>query len=133
MTATPFLPMGHERFVSLATFRRSGDRVATPVWIAREGDELLVTTPAGSGKVKRLRNDSRVELRPCSRSGKVDDGAPTASGTAHIVDDPDEVERIGDVFLQKYGLEYRTFMLIERMARKGSGNAERAILRIRES
>jgi hypothetical protein len=45
-----------ERFVSLTTFRRDGTPVATPVWIARDGDALVVTTPADSGKVKRLRS-----------------------------------------------------------------------------
>ncbi|MDT0352926.1 PNPOx family protein [Pseudonocardia charpentierae] len=32
-----------ERFVSLTTFRRDGTPVATPVWIARDGDALVVT------------------------------------------------------------------------------------------
>ncbi|MDT7579905.1 MAG: uncharacterized protein QOK35_1169, partial [Pseudonocardiales bacterium] len=46
--------MADEQFVSLSTFRRSGAPVATPVWIARDGDALVVTTIADSGKVKRL-------------------------------------------------------------------------------
>lgn len=37
----------------LTTFRKSGELVSTPVWIAREGGELLVITPTESGKVKR--------------------------------------------------------------------------------
>ena len=128
MTTTPLLALGGERFVSLSTFRRSGERVSTPVWILQEGDELLVTTPAGSGKVKRLRNDPRVELRPCSRRGAVADDAPIASGTARIVDDPAAVQRHGRGFARKYGFEYRLFMLIERIARRD--NPQRVILRI---
>ena len=48
--------LGDERFISLTTFLRSGNAVSTPVWIARDGDVLAVTTPAMSGEVKRLRN-----------------------------------------------------------------------------
>lgn len=118
------------RFVSLTTFRRSGVGVATTVWIAREGDELLVTTPIGSGKVKRLRHDPRIELRPSSRSGRVPTGRTPVHGTVvAIVDDAAEVARLGDVFAEKYGIEYRIFLWIER--RVANGQQQRVILRIR--
>lgn len=58
-----FAALGNERFLSPTTFRQSGERVSTAVWIGRDGDALVVTTPAGSGKVKRLRNSPRLELR----------------------------------------------------------------------
>ena len=77
--------MGRQEFVSLITFRRTGAPVATPVWIAPDGDALVVTTPVESGKVKRLRRDPRVELRPCSRRGKVADGASMVAAVAEIV------------------------------------------------
>jgi PPOX class probable F420-dependent enzyme len=120
---TSLLPLGDERFVSLTTFRRTGVPVSTPVWVVREGAALLVTTPAGSGKVKRLRHTARVELRPCSRSGKVAEDAPTASGSGviHQKDKP-------AVFRAKYGLEYRIFMLVERLITKGP--RDRVIVRI---
>ena len=79
-----FTTLGDEQFVSLTTFRRSGEAVSTPVWIARDGDDLVVTTPAMSGKVKRLRNSGRVEMRPCDRMGKVKEGATVVAGTAAI-------------------------------------------------
>ncbi|PPF79448.1 hypothetical protein C5B96_12635 [Subtercola sp. Z020] len=108
-------PLGDESFVSLATFRRSGVPVSTPVWIARDGDALLVVTPAESGKVKRLRNSPRVELRPCDRRGRVPAGAATTEAVAEIVEAPVEVERLTIFFRSKYGIEYRAFMLIERI------------------
>ncbi|WP_291048328.1 PPOX class F420-dependent oxidoreductase [Herbiconiux sp.] len=123
------LALGDERFVSLSTFRRTGEAVSTPVWIAREGDELLVTTPAGSGKVKRLRNSGRVELRPCSRSGKVDESVPPVEAVATIHDDPAEVAAAGEVFARKYRAEYRIFLFIERLVARGQKT--RVILRIR--
>lgn len=70
----PIHSLGDEAFVSLTTFRRSDEPVSTAVWIARDGDDLVVITPAESGKVKRIKNSGRVELRPCNRGGKVPDG-----------------------------------------------------------
>ncbi len=122
------LDAGDEKFVSLTTFRRTGEAVPTTVWIARDGDALVVTTPAGSGKVKRLRNDPRVELRPSTRFGKVADDAPVVRGTAEVRDDEPSEERVGDVVGAKYGLEYRAIMGIEGIA--SSGSRGRVMLRI---
>lgn len=119
MTTTTLLDLASERFVALTTFRKTGVGVTTTVWIARDGDELIVTTPAESGKVKRVRNDGRVTLQPSARMGKVADDAPLVDAHAVIVEDEAEVERLGRVFAAKYGLEYRIFLFIERRASKG--------------
>jgi len=113
---TPLLALGEERFVSLTTFRKSGVPVSTPVWIAREGDSLVVTTPDDSGKVKRLRNNTRVELRPCNRMGAVADDAATVQAEAEILTGSADVQRISGIFARKYRFEYRVFMIIERIA-----------------
>ena len=117
--------MADHRFVSLTTFRRTGAPVASPVWIARDGDALVVTTVADSGKVKRLRRDPRVELRPCSRRGVVADDAPSVSAVASI-----EAPSDGAVsaLRRKYGLEYRIITTVEKVLRRGTW--ERVILRI---
>ena len=112
-----FAGMGEASFVSLTTFRRSGAAVSTPVWVAADGDDLVVLTPSASGKVKRLRNDARVELRPCSRRGTVEPGAPTVTGRAVV--EPDAVEHVRGLVKAKYGLEYRLFMLVERVVARG--------------
>ncbi|QWT24735.1 PPOX class F420-dependent oxidoreductase [Subtercola sp. PAMC28395] len=122
------LALSDEAFVSLTTFRKTGAPVSTPVWIARYGNYLVVTTPAESGKVKRLRNNGQVELRPCDRMGKVKPGARAVEGVAGILADTESVERISAVFARKYRLEYRIFMLIERLGK--SGRKPRVILRI---
>lgn len=119
------LDLGRQQFVSLTTFRKTGVGVATTVWIARDGDVLLVTTPQGSGKVKRLRNNSRVELRPCSRMGKVADDAATVAGNAEIIE---ETPALAAVFRKKFGLQYRLFLAIEKLSKQGK--RPRFILRI---
>jgi PPOX class probable F420-dependent enzyme len=115
-----------QRFVSLTTFRRSGAPVATPVWVARDGDALVVTTPVESGKVKRLRHDPRVELRPCSRSGKVAADAVRVGGAAEVV--PPSNGAV-EALHRKYGLEYRLVSTVERLF--GRGRRERVIVQIR--
>jgi uncharacterized protein len=114
-----------ERFVSLTTFRRDGTPVATPVWIARDGDALVVTTPADSGKVKRLRRDPRVEMQSCDRRGRVPEGAVPVAGVAEVV--APESRHVA-VLRHKYGTEYRIITAVERLVR---GRRERVILRIR--
>jgi PPOX class probable F420-dependent enzyme len=125
---TTFDALADEGFISLTTFRKSGVGVPTTVWVGRDGDALLVTTPRGSGKVKRIGRDARVEMAPSSRFGNVDDDAPTVTGAAEILDDDAARERCNDVMVEKYGLEYRVMMGIEKLGRKGDDN--RVILRI---
>jgi uncharacterized protein len=74
------------RYVSVTTFRKNGTGVATPVWFAVDGGELFFWTRTDSWKVKRLRNDSRVVVTVCDVRGKVEEGAPTAEGTARLLD-----------------------------------------------
>lgn len=121
----PLARLVDEQFVSLTTFRRSGEPVHTPVWIARDGDALVVTTPAASGKVKRLRRDPRVELRPCTRSGKVAEGVTPVPAVA-VVEDTSAAATAA--LQRKYGFQYRLISLVERLvARRGR---DRVILRI---
>ncbi|NUS13232.1 MAG: PPOX class F420-dependent oxidoreductase [Streptomyces sp.] len=76
------------KYVSVTTFRRDGTPVPTPVWYALGDGELVFWTGAGSGKVKRIRNNPRVELAPCNARGRVAPGAPTFEGTARLLDEP---------------------------------------------
>jgi PPOX class probable F420-dependent enzyme len=126
-----FAAMSAERFVSLTTFRRTGAAVSTPVWITPDGDALLVTTPVGSGKVKRVRNNAQVTMRPCSRGGQVANGAPTITARAEIVTDPSRVRVMTDRVRAKYGLEYKIFMVVERLVARRA--ADRLFLRLTPS
>ncbi len=112
-----------ESFVSLTTYRRSGEGVATPVWVARDesgdGDALVVTTVAGSGKVKRLRNDAHVTLRPCNRSGTVAEGAPSVEARAEVITEPSRIASSTDPIRRKYGLQFTVVMGIEKIVGRG--------------
>jgi PPOX class probable F420-dependent enzyme len=98
--------LAQEEFVSLTTYRRSGTPVSVAVWIASATDAgggLLVTTTQRSGKVKRLRHDRRVQLRPCDRQGAVAPDAPTVFAQAEIVDAASEVRQLREAVRAKYG------------------------------
>lgn len=120
--------LGDESYVSLTTFRKSGDPVSTPVWVARDGVDLVVTTPRSSGKVKRVRHTSRVELRPCTRTGKVADDAPLHEGRATLDDGSISSARARRALRAKYGLQYRLIGLVEPLLRRA--RPDRVILRI---
>ncbi|MGO9157923.1 PPOX class F420-dependent oxidoreductase [Mycobacterium sp.] len=128
MTSDPTTALGQQRFVSLTTFKRNGEGVATPMWIGRDAADLFVWTPADSWKVKRVRNNPRVLLAPSSRFGKVRDGVLATEGAAQVVTDPVTVERLRDVIRRKYGLGYRLVTLVETIATRG--RKPRVILRI---
>ncbi|OEJ41725.1 PPOX class F420-dependent enzyme [Streptomyces agglomeratus] len=82
----PLAVLGRSPYVSLTTFRKNGTGVATPVWAASDGTELYVWTKADSWKVKRIRNDRRVVVTVCDARGRVKEGAPSAEGTARLLD-----------------------------------------------
>jgi uncharacterized protein len=117
-----------QKFVSLTTYKKNGDAVATPMWVGRDGDHLFVWTPADSAKIKRVRNDPRVTLVPCGRVGKPNNDAEPVAGTAEVITEPATVRRLAEVIRHKYGLEYWVVTLIERLAARGE--KPRAILRI---
>ncbi len=77
-----------QKYVSLATLRRNGQEVRTPVWFAEQAGKLYVMTRSDSGKFKRIRNQPQVRLAPCTMRGKVT-GA-WIDGQARILDRAEE-------------------------------------------
>lgn len=107
------------KYLSLTTYRKSGQAVATPVWVTRDADKLFVTTQAESGKVKRLRNNPAVLLAPCDVRGNVT--GPHVAGQARILDAA-ESARVRHLINQRYGLMARAFGLVEKLRRSSSEN-----------
>jgi PPOX class probable F420-dependent enzyme len=100
----------NQKYLNLETFRRSGLSVKTPVWFVQNGDTLFVRTGADSGKVKRIRNNSQVNIVPCKM-----DGAPLGDwiqADAREVNNNEEIEYKVDKLLdKKYGLLKKMFSL----------------------
>ena len=89
-----------ERYLSLETYRRTGQAVATPVWFVVHGGALYVYTLASAGKVKRIRVNPRVRIAPCDARGALK-GA-WVDATARIVDEA-EAAQAHALLVAKYG------------------------------
>jgi hypothetical protein len=89
------------RYLSLATFRKSGVAVPTPVWFAALGGKLYVFTNEKSGKVKRLRNSDVVRIAPCDMRGRIT--GPARDTHARLVDDLAVVAEAWTALRKKYG------------------------------
>lgn len=55
----------------MATFRKNGTAVYTPVWFAQQDQKLYVMTRSDSGKFKRIRNNPHIKVAPATIRGKI--------------------------------------------------------------
>lgn len=100
-----------EKYLCLETYRKTGAPVRTPVWFAPDDKDkrsFYVYTLADSGKVKRIRNNTRVRVAPCSMRGMpkgvwVDAEARIVDGTQadhgqRLLSRKYWMKRVGDLF-----------------------------------
>jgi uncharacterized protein len=74
-----FAAFDGQKYLNLETFKKSGEGVKTPVWFAADpasdlagvSARLYLYSEAGSGKVKRIRNNQRVRVAPCDMRGNL--------------------------------------------------------------
>ena len=95
----PFDP-ATERYVSLATYRRNGQEVRTPVWLAKFDANYYLFSEGKAGKVKRIRANGRARLAACDLRGRICSGWLEAQG--RIVEEPELIERIYAALRRKY-------------------------------
>jgi hypothetical protein len=89
-------------YVSLATYRRDGREVRTPVWVAGDGRHLYVFSEGKAGKVKRIRATKRVAVAPCDVRGGV--RGEFVPGVGRVVADAETSKRAYAALRRKYGL-----------------------------
>jgi uncharacterized protein len=104
---------GH-RYVSVATFRKSGAEVKTPVWFAVLNGKLYAFTAGDSGKVKRLRRSPRARVAPCDARGNV--AGEWHDALARIVTARAPIERAHAALRAKYGWQMRALDFVSRVA-----------------
>jgi PPOX class probable F420-dependent enzyme len=73
-----------QKYISVETFKKTGQGVKTPVWFVLHNDAFYVYTEADSWKIKRIRNNPRVRVAVCTIRGDVK--GPWLDGTASLVD-----------------------------------------------
>lgn len=118
-------PLSTGNYIALATFRRDGREVRTPVWFVEIGGLLHAYTLGDSGKVKRLRRNPRVRVAPCTYRGEPI--GPWREGTAGLVDDAGKVRQVYEALAKKYGWLYR---LITALSRLSGSYRKRVVLAI---
>ena len=101
------------RYLTLATFRRTGAEVRTPVWFAAVDGKIYLFTAGESGKVKRLRHSSRARVAPSDMRGRVRGGWWDV--TARIVTEPRLIERAHAALRAKYGWQVQLGDLFSRL------------------
>jgi len=102
-----FAPFRNQKYLNLETFKKSGEGVKTPVWfaadpgadIASAAARIFVYTIGVSGKVKRIRNNGRVKIAPCTMRGDVTGDWQNAS--AQIITGEEAVRGM-DLITRKY-------------------------------
>jgi PPOX class probable F420-dependent enzyme len=93
-------------FVTMATIQPDGSPQLSPVWVKRDGDDLLISTTVGRRKEQNIRRDPRVTVlfQPAD--------APYTyaeiRGSATLTDDP-KGELIDELSLKYTGKPYAEF------------------------
>jgi uncharacterized protein len=88
-------------YISLATRKRSGDWVATPVWFAPDQGSYYVFSAGDAGKVKRLRNFSESRIAACTMSGKLT--GEWSDVRAYVLENPKDEAIALAALRRKYG------------------------------
>lgn len=104
-------------FLNLETFRRNGQGVKTPVWFTQDGQTFYVRTVAGSGKVKRVRNNGTVRIVPCEANG-TPTGEWVAAQAVEVTDEA-TAKLVAGLLEKKYGaVQVRSFATLTALRRE---------------
>jgi len=99
-------------YINLETYRRNRQAVATPVWFTIDGDKMIyVVTRTETGKVKRLRNNSKVRIAPSGIRGQPK--GEWLNGIATFAT-PEQLEHALKQRSKKYGFKARLSSLFSR-------------------
>jgi PPOX class probable F420-dependent enzyme len=113
------------RFALLTTLKKDGTPVGTPVWVAPDGDRIVVWTNPKTWKVKRIRRNPEVALQICDGRGR-----PTSeekfAGKAELLD-ADGTQRVRDLVSRKYGIVGTVLIRLHKLFKGADGSVGIAI------
>ncbi|MDQ1721832.1 MAG: uncharacterized protein QOI26_1566, partial [Pseudonocardiales bacterium] len=99
------MAVSDEKYVSAATYRKSGAEVPTATWIVGlDGNRLGFWTSSRSGKYKRLRNNPAITVQASDARGRVKSGSVPVAGTAELVTSGADFDAIQRKVRAKYGV-----------------------------
>jgi len=111
----PLSKFDGERVISLETYRKNGEAVRTPVWFLKENGVLYVYTDDNTGKVKRLRRNSKVRVAPSHFRGKPK--AEYIDAQAQIETKKDFVDHYHKRIYDQYGWQATLTRFVNRFSR----------------
>jgi uncharacterized protein len=106
-TVSGFQHLQGHKYCLLVTYKRSGEAVPTPVWFGLGERGLYVRSEADVAKVKRIRNDPRVRVAPCTVRGKP--LGPPAEGRARVLEGQGDVDAAEAALQANYGLGRKVY------------------------
>lgn len=118
------LDLGKAQYISLETFRKNGQGVKTPVWVAGEDEKLFVWTQGNSWKVKRIRNNSEVRMATGDARGHT--SGDWLTGKARVLETSEEKSVMQRRLAKKYGVIFRLFQLMGRLR----GRSDQVVIEI---
>jgi len=104
-----------QKYINLETFRKNGTGVVTPVWFAEERGVFYVYSLANAGKIKRIRNNSRVRVMASDIRGNPK--GEWVEARARILEDEDARHAL-QLLDRKYGLVKRIGHLWGKLMRR---------------
>ncbi len=107
-------PLAGERYLSLATFRRNGKAVKSPLWFAERDGSYFAFSESKAGKVKRLRNSSRSQVAACDMKGRV--RGEWMDAETMIIHDPQLQKDAYAALRTKYGFQMWLTDLLSRLS-----------------
>jgi uncharacterized protein len=114
--------ISQEKYVSVATFRKTGAVVPTATWVVPvDGGRVGILTSSASGKAKRLRNNPSVTLQPSDVRGRVKAGSTPVTGTVELVTSGPDFEAITSKMKAKYGVMMPIMRLVDSLRHLGKG------------
>ncbi len=105
-------------FVSLTTYRKNGQPVATPLSkLTIHNDKLYLVTGAMTGKMKRLKHTKQVQIAPCKHDGTIT--GEVVDAEARILDE-EVVRELFNSGILKLNLIMRFFNFLRNLRAGGN-------------
>ena len=98
-------PLPDSEYALVVTYKRNGEGVPTPLWVARDGERLVFRTEADTAKVRRIHSNPRVRVAPCTGRGKPT--GPPVEARARVVGPDDAAAE--HALRAKYGMQRRVY------------------------
>ncbi|MBL4889199.1 MAG: PPOX class F420-dependent oxidoreductase [Candidatus Lindowbacteria bacterium] len=94
-----------KKYINLATYRKNGLEVQTPIWFIVVDGIIYVFTKSDAWKIKRIRNNSTVKIALCTISGTVT--GEWSEGRAEVDPAVLSSSALYHQFVTKYGWQMR--------------------------